>query len=515
MSNNNLKFSNQLQCETTTTVKAEMEKGEFPHDESPCYLMERAAFSLLFPQISIGEIKTQYLKQNVMSRIIRLEEKNADFFWDYKAEVVFAMFLDDNQVPVPILSRGGEINRPRSTSYWASISKARKARFGVRGYRRPDIILVEKKEILWPGRKAHYFEGPEYPDNLKMLIEIKFKGDTLKEDQERDYGLIATKDRFGVMRIDEEKGKRHTQEYAGQKEALLEKFKDFWKEMGGLPLPPIGAQPPDDHPTPEPIRAKKQDTGLFDRVLNSVHFPLLDIRNTPLIKQTPWVGKLPEWQLWTIMTEKTVESLASHEWQKNMLHDISQIAQVLAMPFVYQQKIGQTLSEMGLLHERYTIDSQPNKSWFFLSDELVADFKALGAFFIDAGQWVCDALIDPKTQAIMHMTFYYIVAETQEIFAITEKEINKYAEQVYRYTDFTLDDIKMFIFIQVSMQVQYGPAGTVVLELKKQGWEGVQSIVLPTLAAIALITLAILFALPEAVVGAILGLGALTELAVS
>ncbi|EPG7578027.1 VRR-NUC domain-containing protein [Providencia rettgeri] len=486
MPDNKITFSNNMQCSTATTIRADMEQGEFPSDEDPCYLMERAAYAIHFPKISISKKRgTQYLKQLAMSQIIQTEEKLSDNYWAYKAEVVFAMKAD-RSVPIPMLSRGHDKNRSRSFSLFARPSVANAIKFGVTHIRRPDIILVEDEKKRWPGRKVSYFDGWDYDDNLKMLIEIKFPGDTLSERQERDYKLISTYDRFGLLRIDKSDLDPHTTEAAGEREALLGKFGHLFPSL----FPSINRPTPPSQP--EPVRAREE--ALFDKILNSPYFPLLDIRNTPLIKDSPWEGKLPEWQLWTIMTEKAVESLANNEWQKVAIREASEITKVLTMPFVYQQKVGQTLSELGLLHERYTVESEPTSSWYFLSDELLADFKAMGAFFIDAGQWVCDALIDPKTQTALKVAFYYIVAETNEIISLTDKTIESHADTVLNNTDFTAEDIKDFEFIHVVMQISYGPSGQLMLAIKRNISDEIQYVVVGVVVAIALIILAICFA---------------------
>lgn len=502
MPDNKIKFSKQLQCETTTTIRAEMEKGEFPSDMGPCYLLERAAFAIHFPRISISKKRgTQYLKQLALSQILRTEEKLNDYYWAYKAEVVFAMKADQS-TPIPILSRGHKKERPRSFSIFARPSVANVIKFGVTGIRRPDIILVENPLTRWPGRETQYFDGTEYEDNLKMLIEVKFPGDKLGRRQEQDYLLISTQDRFGVLRIDKSDLEQKKTEVAGEREALLSKFGHFFPTL--LLPPTIRPNPPQQ---PEPVRVREE--ALFDKILNSSYLALLDIRNTPLIKDSPWEGKLPEWQLWTIMTEQAVESLANTEWQKEVIRNTSQIAKVLAMPFVYQQEVGQSLSEMGLLHERYTIETEPTSSWYFLSDELLADFKAMGAFFMDAGQWVCDALIDPKTQTALKVAFYYIVAETNEIILLTDKSIESHAETVLNNTDFTAEDIKDFEFVHVVMQLSSGPTGMLMLAIKRNISDDIQYVVVGVVVAIAIIILAICFAGAE-IVG--LGIAALASL---
>ncbi|GAB1440271.1 hypothetical protein MASR2M36_30530 [Providencia sp.] len=502
MTDRNIKFSSSMQCGTVTSIKAEMEQGEFPSDEDPCYLMERAAFAMHFPKISITKKRgTQLLKQLVLSQILQIEEKAAEFNWAYKAEVVFAMKWDKS-VPIPMLSRGDEKDRPRSFSTFARPSAANRLKFGISHTRRPDIILVENENIRWPGRNVTYFDGCPYQDNLKMLIEVKFPGDDLGEGQERDYKIISTYDRFGVLRIDKSDLDQRKTEIAGEREALLGEFGHLFPTL--LLPPTIRPNPPQQ---PEPVRVREE--ALFDKILNSSYLALLDIRNTPLIKDSPWEGKLPEWQLWTIMTEQAVESLANTEWQKEAIRDASQIVKVLAMPFVYQQKVGQSLSGMGLLHERYTIETEPTSSWYFLSDELLADFKAMGAFFMDAGQWVCDALIDPKTQTALKVAFYYIVAETNEIISLTDKNIESYAETVLNNTDFTAEDIKDFEFVHVVMQISSGPTGMLMLAIKRNISDDIQYVVVGVVVAIAIIILAICFAGAE-IVG--LGIAALASL---
>ncbi|WP_445497011.1 VRR-NUC domain-containing protein [Photorhabdus sp. SF281] len=87
-------------------------------------------------------------------------------------------------------------NLPQSSNPFARPSAADAEKFGVKRIRRPDIILVKEDALRWPGRNATYFDGSVHPDNLKMLIEVKFPGDKLTEDQEKDYIQIATRSSF-------------------------------------------------------------------------------------------------------------------------------------------------------------------------------------------------------------------------------------------------------------------------------------------------------------------------------
>ncbi|MGV7962664.1 VRR-NUC domain-containing protein [Photorhabdus tasmaniensis] len=140
-----------------------------------------------------------------MSGLIKVEEYKHDSLWPYKAEVVFAIREDD--VPLPMLATSqvskqhyGD-NLPQSSNPFAPPSGTDAEKFGVIGFRRPDIILVKDETIRWPGRNITYFDGSVHPDNLKMLIEVKFPGDFLGRRQETDYIQIATEKRFGIMRV--------------------------------------------------------------------------------------------------------------------------------------------------------------------------------------------------------------------------------------------------------------------------------------------------------------------------
>lgn len=192
-------------CPAVTSINCTMERGRFPGDEDPCYLAQKAEIALRLPsRIVIKGGSERFLKQLVMSSLIQIEEKIANYHWPYKAEVVFAMA---KPVPLPMLATSETSKKkygedlPQSSNPFAQPSSEDWIKRKVKRMRRPDIILVKDRTKRWPGREATYFDGKFHDDNLKMLIEVKFPGDTLSDGQRIDYALIATDTRFGVMRI--------------------------------------------------------------------------------------------------------------------------------------------------------------------------------------------------------------------------------------------------------------------------------------------------------------------------
>ncbi len=70
-------------------------------------------------------------------------------------------------------------------------------------YCRPDVIIVENKYDRWLGLVGVDTEGQMHVDNLERLVEVKFPGDKLGQDQYRDYMLIVglNKNRMTILEI--------------------------------------------------------------------------------------------------------------------------------------------------------------------------------------------------------------------------------------------------------------------------------------------------------------------------
>ncbi|WP_228940593.1 VRR-NUC domain-containing protein [Photorhabdus thracensis] len=282
-------------CPAVTSITCTMEIGVFPADEDPCYLAKKAEYAQRLPAritTKLGEIRS--LKQIVMSGLIKIEEYKHDFLWPYKAEVVFA--IREGAVPLPMLAtsqiskqRYGD-NLPQSSNPFARPSAEDAEKFEVVGIRRPDIILVKDEAIRWPGRNATYFDGSVHSDNLKMLIEVKFPGDELSDNQEQDYIQIATRSRFGVMRVDDSRTEEQKQ-YDEAWRRLYQPGSQHYKNPIPLaPLPP--GSPPDDEALP--ILPEEGVPGTIPQPLT---------KKLPLISTSPW-SFLPSYEDWVVLGQE-------------------------------------------------------------------------------------------------------------------------------------------------------------------------------------------------------------------
>ncbi|ETS32742.1 VRR-NUC domain-containing protein [Photorhabdus khanii NC19] len=326
-------------CPAVTSINCTMEIGVFPTDEDPCYLAEKAEYALRLPAMILtkqGAIR--FLNQIIMSGLIKVEELKHDFLWPYKAEVVFAI-RGKKDVPLPMLAtsqvskqRYGD-NLPQSSNPFARPSADDMEKFGVVGIRRPDIILVKEEALRWPGRNATYFDGSAHPDNLKMLIEVKFPGDKLSEDQEKDYIQIATRSRFGVMRVSDNRTEEQKQYDEAWQEHYQPGSQHYKNPIPLAPLPP--GSPPDDDALPTPPE---------EGVPGTIPQPLT--KNLPLVSASPW-SFLLSYEDWVILGQEVAG-----------------------------------LTEQGLDYIRNS------------TRERLAQF---GAWFSETGKWVCKEIIDPIT----------------------------------------------------------------------------------------------------------------------
>ncbi|QXF32118.1 VRR-NUC domain-containing protein [Photorhabdus luminescens] len=331
-------------CPAVTSINCTMEIGVFPADEDPCYLARKAEYALRLPAMIItkqGVIR--FLNQIIMSGLIKVEELKHDFLWSYKAEVVFAI-RGEQDVPLPMLAtsqdskqRYGD-NLPQSSNPFARPSAEDAEKFGVLRIRRPDIILVKDEVLRWPGRNATYFDGSVHPDNLKMLIEVKFPGDKLSEDQEKDYIRIATRSRFGVMRIDDNRTEEQKQYDEAWRKHYQPGSQHYKNPIPLAPLPP--GSPPDEEALPTPPA---------EGVPGTIPQPLT--KNPPLLSTSRW-SFLPSYEDWVILGQEVAG-----------------------------------LAENGL---NYVRDS---------TRELLAQF---GTWLNQAGKWVCEEIIDPVTHQISY-----------------------------------------------------------------------------------------------------------------
>ncbi|QXF33039.1 VRR-NUC domain-containing protein [Photorhabdus luminescens] len=386
--------NNGKMCPAVTSINCTMEIGVFPADEDPCYLARKAEYAQRLPAIIFtkqGAIR--FLKQVVMSGLIKVEEYKHDFLWPYKAEVVFAIRATKD-VPLPMLATSQvskqrySNNLPQSSNPFARPSDADMEKFGIVGIRRPDIILVKDEALRWPGRSATYFDGSVHPDNLKMLIEVKFPGDELSRDQEKDYIQIATRDRFGVMRVSDSRTEEQKQ-YDEAWRKLYQPGSQYYKNP--IPLAPL---PPGSPPDEEALPASPAEG-----VPGTIPQPLT--KKLPLVSTSPW-SFLPSYEDWVILGQEVAG-----------------------------------LAENGL---NYVRDS---------TRELLAQF---GSWLNQAGKWVCEEVIDPISHQVSY-AFSWVSAQTGKIVTWTESEIKARWQTVQQGSDITLEELKNISWMQILKEV--------------------------------------------------------------
>ncbi|NHB86374.1 VRR-NUC domain-containing protein [Photorhabdus tasmaniensis] len=392
-------------CPAVTSITCTMEIGFFPADEDPCYLAKKAEYALRLPAMIITKLGAiRFLKQIVMSGLIKVEEYKHDFLWPYKAEVVFAIREED--VPLPMLAtsqiskqRYGD-NLPQSSNPFARPSAEDAEKFGIVGIRRPDIILVKDEALRWPGRNATYFDGSVHPDNLKMLIEVKFPGDSLSKGQEIDYIQIATEDRFGVMRIIDNR----TEEQKQYDEAWRKHYQPGSQHYKNpIPLAPLpSGSPPDDDALPPPIPPEEGVPGTIPQPLT---------KKLPLISTSPW-SFLPSYEDWVVLGQEVAG-----------------------------------LTEQGLDYIRNS------------TRELLAQF---GSWFSETGKWVCEEIIDPISHQVSY-AFSWVNEQTGKIVTWTEGEIKVQWQTVQQGSDITLEELKSISWMQIFKVVGEGMLEVVVI----------------------------------------------------
>ncbi|WP_350307659.1 VRR-NUC domain-containing protein [Photorhabdus viridis] len=255
-----------------------------------------------------------------------------------------------------------------------------------------------------------------HPDNLKMLIEVKFPGDKLAEDQEIDYIQIATEDRFGVMRISDNRTEEQKQYDEAWRKHYQPGSQHYKNPIPLAPLPP--GSPPDEEALPIPPE---------EGVPGTIPQPLT--KNPPLLSTSRW-SFLPSYEDWIVLGQEVAG-----------------------------------LAENGL---NYIRDS---------TRELLAQF---GAWFNQAGKWVCEEIIDPISHQVSY-AFSWISEQTGKIVTWTESEIKARWQTVQQGSDITLEDLKNISWMQI---------------LKKVGEEMLEVVVIiAEVAVVILVTLAVAAAL--------------------
>lgn len=243
---------------TTTSIEGTETRARLPDPGNKPYLMEKANYASRFPRLSVkrlsdGGITGVELKQLVMSGLIRGDEYRRDFFWDYKAEVSFDM---TSIPPKPFLSTSlnlpGQVPDPtrRHTLFPFPPGMTK----GL--LRRPDVIIVKDRALRWPGQAGPDHHGAVHPDNLERVVEVKFPGDQLLTDQEREYVKIAGSfDRFSVLEIydcRDEGDRERDRQYNKQHELTSHFDPRQWPSLlpqespfrpASVPVPAYGPQP--------------------------------------------------------------------------------------------------------------------------------------------------------------------------------------------------------------------------------------------------------------------------------
>lgn len=299
---------------TTTGVEMVEKQSQLPNVGNRKYLHLKVEYAMRFPQLSAeirrnGKTYTMNLKQAVMSGLIRVEEIARDYLWWYKAEVAFDMRTSP---PRPFLSstlrETDGPGRRHTTNPFPVPGK------GI--YRRPDVIIVKNKDDRWPGLAGPDAEGMVHADNLARLVEVKFPGDTLFQDQYNDYMTIVGgpghEERMTILEIHD--CRPEEQQWADQ---VVNVTMKAWQTSGAKywPLalyPPIFIPRPPTVPVPARIEpwtyAGKAVADLSEGVINRMAAgwnALSEEMQQELNRVAGWLNDSGEWMY----------SQASHAWQ--------------------------------------------------------------------------------------------------------------------------------------------------------------------------------------------------------
>jgi hypothetical protein len=433
-----------LVCPTAPTVECTLERVNIPWGDNICYLAEKAQFGYLFPKVSVRADGDKYdLKQIAMALAIIKEEKEHYYNWSYKAEVRFAI-RGKESVPIPMLSTSqsnrekyGYINRPHSSNWLASPTKEQRVAMGVTAMRRPDIILVKDKKIRWPGRAATYFDGQDYPDNLKLLIEVKYPPDTLKKGQERDYTLIATRERFGVLVVRAKKRNDDTDEQTLQQKLVPQAHSTNVSdpitvgEPVDILIPAAGQKPVELPPNRKP-GAKPDEEGEEDEP-NVVPFP--DKKPQPDSESLP-------------------------EPEEGPIPIAAKVQVDLDMP-LYTEASGETHIWQGIPQYEYwvllmeDVSSLTADGYNYVSDVMLEMLKKSGDWLTQKGEWLYSELIDPVTQEIKR-TYRWISEVTGAVIEFTESQLKGMWQLVEDATEWTVETLADIDWIQILTDLKNG-----------------------------------------------------------
>ncbi|OTA20046.1 hypothetical protein Xbed_01761 [Xenorhabdus beddingii] len=455
-------------CPAITSVSCRMERVEFPKDEDQCYLAKKAALAIWAPKIVIGKKRILSLKQAAMSQLIKAEERKSDWLWPYKAEVTFYM-RGTKRTPLPKLATSAQKkedysgNLPHSESWFPNLSAQDMIKHGITGFRRPDIILVQNQQFRWPGRDATYLDGIEHEDNLKILIEVKFPGDTLSEGQKKDYPVIATKERFGILVVEDNRdSKEWTTQSAEARAAEMDNIRNHMALFGGL-FPPVGGG--NTPPKPVPLPA-------YPGIARYTQ------QNLPLVSESPW-QHTPVFSLWMALShDQAVPPLImppdESSFEERVIEYYHQGVQWVKDGLTYTQ-------DMIVRSWEWTWDLTAS-GFSYLSDKTRAALAACGAWFRESGKWVADEIVDPVTKKLSYAV-HWVSEKTGEIVHLTEAKIKEAVEMIYHYTDLTIEALKQVDWYQIAADLGNGTLQLMV----KIGEEVIT--VIETIAVVAAIAL--------------------------
>ncbi|MBD2780849.1 VRR-NUC domain-containing protein [Xenorhabdus sp. 42] len=443
-------------CPAVTSVNCRMEQIEFPKDEDQCYLARKAALAIWAPKISFKKGKSISLRQATLSQLIKVEENASDWQWQYKAEVSFYM-RGRKKTPLPKLATSAGKKRlyagnlPHSGSWFLNLSKQDIIKHGITGLRRPDIVLVKNKQFRWPGRDAQYLDGSVHPDNLKVLIEVKFPGDSLSKGQKRDYPLIAGKDRFGLFVVEDN---RDSEEWKNQsaeaKAAEMDYIKKHMALFGGL-FPPIDGsnRPPSPAPAPEvkPTPPPSSPLPIPTHTGMVRYMP----KNLPLVSEKPWQHK-PMFSIWMALShDQTVPALITPPDESSLWEQVEAF---------YDQ--GVQLVKDGFTYTKDRVVRSWEWTWDltasginYLTDKTREALAACGAWFRESGKWIADEIIDPVTNKLSY-AIHWVSEKTGEIVRLTEEKITEAVEMLYQNTDLTIEALKHVDWYQIAADLGNG-----------------------------------------------------------
>lgn len=229
---------------TTTGVEMVEKQSRLPTTENRQYLHIKVEYAMRFPQLSAqirrkGKTYRMSLKQTMMSGLIRVDEIARNYCWYYKAEVAFDMRTTP---PRPFLSstllKKDGSGRRHTTNPFPVPGK------GI--YRRPDIIIVKDKQDRWPGLAGADTEGNMHGDNLARLVEVKFPGDKLYEDQYDEYMKIVGRNRTRMTILEIHDCRPEEQQWADQ---VINVTMKAW-QTSGAKYWPLALYPPIFMPRP-------------------------------------------------------------------------------------------------------------------------------------------------------------------------------------------------------------------------------------------------------------------------